>query len=418
MPLRFRPVIPTLLALAAWLPAASVHPAAETLLVYGPPLPPPSPAPIFVSAEQATVFPDKARDASAATPGWLVGVAAAAAAGALVLALLAHRQHRRGAAMRVWLLAVAESDTPPPPPKLGHTWSAATDALSRRYADAQRFRDEVDEIERGLDAAAAGMLEAVEALAGHGPSHGADPDGVVPAFARVSAATAEVVQRASDAAASAERSGEAAANGVSVVDETVAGMQAIREAVAASSGSVAELGKRGEQIGQIIGVINDIADQTNLLALNAAIEAARAGEHGRGFAIVADEVRKLADRTTQATEEIAGSIRAIQSETAAAVQRMDAGTAQVAAGVERAGAAGESLRQIVGSAREVADLTRSITAAAEEQSAAAEEVARGLERATSAGPQTAERGRAAAARAAEWQEKTAQLRAACERFTR
>ena len=60
-----------------------------------------------------------------------------------------------------------------------------------------------------------------------------------------------------------------------------------------SAASVSELGKRGEQIGQIIEVINDIADQTNLLSLNAAIEAEKAGEYGRGFSVVAAEIRRL-----------------------------------------------------------------------------------------------------------------------------
>ena len=201
---------------------------------------------------------------------------------------------------------------------------------------------------------------------------------VASAIEKMSASIVEVVRKSGDAAGSANESGTVAQKGGEVVDQTIQGMNAINEAVTAGAAAVAELGKRGEQIGQIIEVINDIADQTNLLALNAAIEAARAGEHGRGFAVVADEVRKLADRTTKATDEIAGSIKAIQEETNEAVQRMDGGTDQVRSGVERATEAGESLKQIVNKAKEVSGMIQSIAAAAEQQSTASEEVSRSI----------------------------------------
>ena len=199
------------------------------------------------------------------------------------------------------------------------------------------------------------------------------------AVEEMSASVVEVARKSAEAAGNAEQSGRAASDGGDVVDQTIGEINAIREAVDASSNSVAELGKRGEQIGAIIEVINDIADQTNLLALNAAIEAARAGEHGRGFAVVADEVRKLADRTTQATEEIGQSISAIQTETTSAVERMGAGSRQVESGVAKATEAGQSLTQIVSNAKDVASMIQSIAAATEEQSATSEEVARNIE---------------------------------------
>ena len=198
------------------------------------------------------------------------------------------------------------------------------------------------------------------------------------AVEEMSASVIEVARKSGDAANNANEAGRVAESGGEVVEKTIAGMETISGAVSASAAAVSELGKRGEQIGQIIDVINDIADQTNLLALNAAIEAARAGEHGRGFAVVADEVRKLADRTTKATAEIAESIKAIQVETSGAVDRMNTGTEEVKVGVGRATEAGQSLQQIVASAKEVAGMIQSIAAAAEEQSAASEEVSRSI----------------------------------------
>ncbi len=201
---------------------------------------------------------------------------------------------------------------------------------------------------------------------------------IMAAIEQMSASVTEVARKSSETASSATESGSAAEEGGKVVNETIEHMKSINEAVTSSAKVVTELGRRGTEIGQIIDVINDIADQTNLLALNAAIEAARAGEHGRGFAVVADEVRKLADRTTKATAQVAGSIKAIQMETGEAVQRMNTGTEQMAVGVQRATAAGQSLKQIVSNARDVAGMIQSIAAAAEQQSAASEQVSQSV----------------------------------------
>lgn len=236
------------------------------------------------------------------------------------------------------------------------------------------------------------------------------------AIEEMSASIVEVAKKSSEAAGNAESSGKIAQEGGQIVLDTVAGMQSINEAVSAGSASVTELGKRSEQIGQIIEVINDIADQTNLLALNAAIEAARAGEHGRGFAVVADEVRKLADRTTKATDEIAASIQAIQQETTQAVERMNTGTSQVQAGVEKATAAGDSLKRIVASAQNVASMIQSIAAAAEEQSSASEEISRNVESISAVTRQATEGANQAASAASQLSQKAEQLQAMVGKF--
>ncbi len=236
------------------------------------------------------------------------------------------------------------------------------------------------------------------------------------AIEQMSASVVEVAKKSADAASNAGESGKVAQEGGKIVNETIEGMRAISDAVSAGAASVSELGNRGEQIGAIIEVINDIADQTNLLALNAAIEAARAGEHGRGFAVVADEVRKLADRTTKATEEIAGSIKAIQSETGQAVTKMNAGTEQVMVGVESATKAGQSIQQIVNSAGEVAGMIQSIAAAAEEQSAASEQVSRNVESILVVTRQSAEGAAQSASTAVNLSAKAEQLQALVGQF--
>jgi len=210
------------------------------------------------------------------------------------------------------------------------------------------------------------------------------------AVEEMSASVVGVAANSADAAKSAAESGAVAAEGGKVVAETIVGMETISHAVNSTSESVTELGKRGEQIGAIIEVINDIADQTNLLALNAAIEAARAGEHGRGFAVVADEVRKLAERTTQATEEVSESIRLIQTETVLAVEQMSEGTQQVGQGVEKATLAGQSLEQIVSGAEEVRSMIESIAATADEQSSVAAEISSSIQTISSVSAQVAE----------------------------
>ena len=103
-----------------------------------------------------------------------------------------------------------------------------------------------------------------------------------------------------------------AEEGGSAVEKAIHGLGRVRDSMSQSAGVIKQMGKRADEITGIVDTINLIAERTNLLSLNASIEAARTGEAGRGFAVVAEKIRNLADRSAQATSEIAGIIKALQ----------------------------------------------------------------------------------------------------------
>jgi methyl-accepting chemotaxis protein len=190
----------------------------------------------------------------------------------------------------------------------------------------------------------------------------------------------QVTEISNRTAESAQKSAEAARRGGKVVEETLTRMQSIAGSTSTAAKKIEHLGQQSEQIGRIIGVIDDIADQTNLLALNAAIEAARAGTQGRGFAVVADEVRKLAERTTGATKEIAQMIHDVQEGTQQAVAAMQGGTGEVERGVVSTREAGDALRQIIEISDRVGEMVTHIATSAIEEAAATEQMQRSTER--------------------------------------
>jgi methyl-accepting chemotaxis protein len=182
----------------------------------------------------------------------------------------------------------------------------------------------------------------------------------------VSAAIEQVSANAKNAAAGTMVAAESAQKGAAMSRETVKGMEVIKRTMDAAADKVNGLGDRSKEIGKIVAAIDDIADQTNLLALNAAVEAARAGEQGRGFAVVADEVRKLAERSSQATKEIAELIGGIQEGVSETVAAMQKGTSEVDSGYALANKAGQSLDDILARSKDMGIQVEQISNAAQQ----------------------------------------------------
>jgi len=177
----------------------------------------------------------------------------------------------------------------------------------------------------------------------------------------------EVAENAQSSAEVAASSMDVARKGGEAVRQTIQGMEGIREQIQDTSKRLKRLGESSQEVGDIVGLITDIADQTNILALNAAIQAAMAGDAGRGFAVVADEVQRLAERVGNATKQIESLVKTIQSDTQEAMLSMEQTTTNVVEGARVAENAGRSLEEIESVSSNLAEQIRVIAQAAREQ---------------------------------------------------
>ncbi len=184
----------------------------------------------------------------------------------------------------------------------------------------------------------------------------------------------EVSGSASRSARVARDSLEAARKGTDAVQDSIRGMNEIREQIQETSKRIKRLGESSQEIGEIVELISDITEQTNVLALNAAIQAASAGEAGRGFTVVAEEVQRLAERSGEATKQIAAIVRTIQTDTQDAVAAMERSTRGVVEGAKRSDAAGQALGEISAVTENLATLIDGISSQTEREAGTATRV--------------------------------------------
>jgi twitching motility protein PilJ len=184
-----------------------------------------------------------------------------------------------------------------------------------------------------------------------------------------------MAQRSRESSEVAQRSVAIAHSGSQMVQQTIRGMDTIRDQIQETSKRIKRLGESSQEIGDIVELINGIAEQTNILALNAAIQSASAGGAGRGFAVVADEVQRLAERATNATRRIEMLVQNIQTDTSEAVVSMESTTSEVVSGAEKAEDAGEALKRIESVSKDLSSLIEDISQEAQKQSVVATQIA-------------------------------------------
>ena len=214
----------------------------------------------------------------------------------------------------------------------------------------------------------------------------------------------------------AHQSLQAAEAGLSAVQDTIGGMNTLRDQIQETAKRIKRLGESSQEIGEITELIGDITEQTNVLALNAAIQAASAGEAGRGFSVVAEEVQRLAERSGEATRQIAAIVRTIQTDTQDAVGAMERSTQGVVEGARLSDAAGTALGDIDRVTRELSALIDQISAQATREAASANVVAENIQHIFAVTEQTGEGTRSTAQMVRELSRSAEELRQSVSRF--
>jgi twitching motility protein PilJ len=226
----------------------------------------------------------------------------------------------------------------------------------------------------------------------------------------------DVSSQAQQTAQVARQSLQVTETGLQAVQNSIGGMNAIRDQIQETSKRIKRLGESSQEIGEITELISDITEQTNVLALNAAIQAASAGEAGRGFSVVAEEVQRLAERSGDATRQIAAIVRTIQTDTQDAVAAMERSTQGVVEGARLSDAAGAALGDIDRVTRELSDLIERISRQASEEATSANVVAENIQHIFAVTEQTGDGTRSTAQMVRELSRTAEELRQSVARF--
>lgn len=255
---------------------------------------------------------------------------------------------------------------------------AIADAFNSMTENFRRLIRQVKDITVQVGASAGSINDTTEQLARGSVVQASQITRTTAAIAKMAAQIQEVSENAETSARVASESLNKARTGTKAATDNINAMRCVRKQVQETSKRVKRLGERSQEIGQIVGLIEDLSDRTSLLALNASLQASAAGQAGAAFAAVAEEVERLAERSNRLTRQISSLTQTINVETKEVVASMEDTIHEVVVGSTLADKAGQALFSIETTSIKLADLLRSINDSAKYQARSSEDISNAM----------------------------------------
>jgi len=237
-------------------------------------------------------------------------------------------------------------------------------ALSRQIGSAvQHVQSSSAELQTTANQQATGAKETATAM-----------NEVTTTMSELLATSRQIMESAQQVSHIAEETASAARAGDRTVLQTQESIEGIRRQVNIIVGHMLDLGKKSQQIGGVLEIINELAEQTNILSINATIEAAGAGEQGRRFAVVGEEIRKLADRVSGSAKEIRALVEEIRGAVNTTVLATESGSKAADAGMQHFEEVTRGFKQIAALVVTTTQAAREIELSTKQQMSAVEQV--------------------------------------------
>ncbi len=227
--------------------------------------------------------------------------------------------------------------------QLGKDLNTMTDSLAditKKIMDAcHNMVSTIEEVKHSVDVQSSGSTEQASSI-----------NEITVSLEEIEKSSSQTIEKAKALGEVADKTRAKGEEGLTAVEESINGMNAVRDKVQAIAQTILELSNQTQQIGEITSVVTTLSQQSKMLALNASIEAAKAGEAGKGFAVVASEVKSLAEQSEQSTIQVQKILEDIRRATEKAVMATEEGTKGVDHGtslVEKTGNIINSLRNVI-----------------------------------------------------------------------